>query len=489
MTRRLRSIPLLTVLVVVLYCGAALAGGWQYSAVGARAKAMGGAYRALSDDWSGVYYNPAGLAFMSANIWNVSAETMNPRPEVTPEYRIMGYDFGYLDGQTRYLNDERVEMWGATSLFVRPTSTSPMVFGAAVYQSFDHNADMNLFYLRSAYNDLLSVPETNHNSNFDVVVFHPAVAFKFSEDRFSIGVGVPIYRGDVRLDQIRLEDNPYGYIMDVRPYEKFPKLFVVDGYGYGVGFNVGLQFRPSDKLSLGASYTSTAKIKMDGDSREEVYLPHNAGIVNLYNDPKAPEMEDEIRATYSGGSFSAESSFDLEMKLPSEFGFGIAYLASEKVKLAADFSYMLWSEFQDFEIKIKNRQIDRTVYATWQGLFGNYDIPFGWDDALRISLGGEGVISDRWTLRGGYMYDQTAIPDATFNEMFMDTGDKHHFMAGARFQLNESVWFEGAVEAIFAGERKIDVLDDVNGDGYFDNFGGTFKNKTFSSTWAINYSF
>jgi long-chain fatty acid transport protein len=489
MSRRLRNVPLLTAMVVVLYCGAAMAGGWQYSAVGARAKAMGGAYRALSDDWSGVYYNPAGLAFLANNVATVTAETDNPRPEVTPNFTIDGYGFGYLDGQTRYPNKDQVMLWGAGSMFVRPTSTSPLVFGMAVYQSFDNNADMDLFYLRPAYDDIVTVSPTNHNSNLDVVVFHPAVAYKLAEDRFSIGVGVPIYRGDVRLDQIRLVDNPYSYILNVRPYEKFPKLFTVDGYGYGVGVNVGLQFRPNDKFSIGASYASSAKIKMDGDSREIVYLPHNAGVVNLYNDPKANEYEKEILTTYSGGTFRAESTFDLDMKLPSEFGVGIAFQASEKVKLAADFDYVRWSEFQDFDIKISNRVIDRSVYATWRTLFSDFYIPFQWDDKFRISVGGEGIINERWTVRAGYMYDQSPIPDQTFNEIFMDTGDKHHFMLGACFRLNETLSFDGAVEAVFASSRTIDVIDDVNGDGYWDNFGGTFKNKGFSSTWALNYSF
>ena len=51
----LRKVALLTLIVAVLLSGAALAGGWQYSGVGARAKAMGGAFRGIADDGSGAY--------------------------------------------------------------------------------------------------------------------------------------------------------------------------------------------------------------------------------------------------------------------------------------------------------------------------------------------------------------------------------------------------------------------------------------------------
>ncbi|MCK4856434.1 MAG: outer membrane protein transport protein [candidate division Zixibacteria bacterium] len=490
MTRRLRSIPLLAVLIVTLCGTTVMAGGWQYSGVGARAKAMGSAYRALADDWSGVYYNPAGLAFLDANLWNLTAETLSPRPEVKPDFTIDGYGLGYLDGQTRYSKDETM-LFGEMALFAKPLEAFPVAFGMAVYQSFDHNADMNLFYLRPAYNDQLQVPERNHNSNLDVINFHPAVAMKFMDDRLAVGFGVPIYRGDVFIDQIRLVENPYSYILNSRPYENFPKLFSIDGYGYGVGFNAGIQYRPSDRFRIGASYTSGVTIKIDGDSRETVFLPYNQGIVNLYNDPQTinDPAQREIRETYSGGAFHADSEFDLDMKLPSEFGFGIAYQVSDKVILASDLVFTRWSEFEDFQVKISDRQINSGLYATWCSLFSDLEIPFGWEDKIKLSFGAEGILSERWTLRGGYMFDQSPIPDEVFSPLFMDTGNKHHLSAGARFNLDESISFDAALEAIFFGERTIDEVVDINGDGYYDNFGGTFKNKTFSSTWALNYRF
>ncbi|MFH2055002.1 MAG: outer membrane protein transport protein [bacterium] len=490
MTRRLLSASLLILLVVLLCGSTVLAGGWQYSAVGARAKGLAGAYRALSDDWSGIYYNPAGLAYLNSNSWNVTAETSTPRPEVQTNFQLNGYDLGYLDGQTRYPHDQTM-LWGSSSIVVRPDVAGPFAFGGAVYQSFDHNSDMNLFYLRQAYSSEGTMPERNHLSNFDVIAFHPAIAMKFSEDRIAVGLGLPIYRGDMFIDQVRLVQNPYGYVLDVRPYEYFPKLYQIDGFGYGVGFNFGVQFRPNEKVSLGASYTSSAKIKIDGTSSEEVFLPYNRGIVNLYNDPSAKQdsLQTEIFTAFSGGTFTSTSDFEADLKLPSEFGFGIAYQANEKWLLAADIVFTRWSEFEDLDIKISNRLMERTVYPTWREMFSDLYIPIQWDDKMKVSLGAEGVLNNRWTVRGGYMFDQSPIPDETFSELFMDTGTKHHLTLGARMELSETIYFEGAVEGVFYAERTFNTAVDVNGDGYFDNLPGTYKNLTLSSTWAFNYRF
>ena len=490
MTRRLLSASLLILLIVMLCGSTVLAGGWQYSAVGARAKGLAGAYRALSDDWSGIYYNPAGLAYLNSNIWNVSAETSTPRPEVEPNFLLGDYEVGYLDGQTRYPHDQTM-LWGMSSIVVKPDVAGPFAFGGSVYQAFDHNSDMNLFYLRQSYSTKSTMPERNHLSNFDVIAFHPAIAMKFSEDRLAIGLGLPVYRGDMWIDQVRLVDNPYDYVLDVRPYEYFPKLYEVDGYGYGIGFNFGLQFRPNEKVSLGVSYTSKATMTLDGASSERVYLPYNQGIVNLYNDPSAKQdsLQTEIFTAFSGGMFESTSDFEMDLTIPSEFGFGVALQANEKWLLVADFAFTRWSEFEDLDIKISNRMFDRSVYPTWQKMFSDLYIPTEWEDKVKFSLGAEGVLNGTWTVRGGYMFDQSPVPDETFSQLFMDTGTKHHLTLGARFNLDESIYFEGAVEGVFGAERTIDTALDVDGDGFYDNLPGTYSNKSFSSTWAFNYRF
>jgi long-chain fatty acid transport protein len=482
----LRKVTLLTLIVAMLLTGAALAGGWQYSGVGARAKAMGGAYRGIADDGIGAYYNPAGLAFLQQNIFNLTGEITSPRPTATPNFKANGYGFGYLDGQKRYSQDNS-HLMGETSLFFRPRKDNNFVLGLAFFQGYDQNSTMNLYQLSPAYNSKVQMAEANHRSNFDVITWQPTAAMKFSRDRVAIGVGLQINRGDILVDQVRLIDNPYPYPLNVRPYDKFVELYSVEGFGFGVGANVGAQFKVSPKVTIGANYVSSSKIKMTGDSKERIFLPFNVDIARLYNDPQSTFYQKEIDSTYRGAAIGNNSEFEVEMKLPSEFGVGFAYRPNDKMIVSADLVYTRWSEFQDFQIKFKNR--DQKYFITWDAMFTDVTIPFQWKDKIKISIGLEKILNERWTYRAGYMFDQSPVPDETFNQLFLDTGTKHHLNVGAGFKLNERVSFDAALELVVFGSRTISTLTDVNSDRYWDNFGGEFKNLSFNSTWALNYRF
>ena len=153
-----------------------------------------------------------------------------------------------------------------------------------------------------------------------MITWQPTAAMKFSQDRVAIGVGLQINRGDIFVDQVRLVDNPYPYPLNVRPYDKFVELYSVDGYGFGVGFNLGVQFKVSPKVTIGANYVSASKFTMNGDSKERFYLPYNEGIARLYDDPQSNAYQKEVNGTYRGAMIGNTGEFEVEMKLPSEFG-------------------------------------------------------------------------------------------------------------------------------------------------------------------------
>lgn len=492
---RASRLPWLTLMVVVLASGVVLAGGWQYSGVGARAKAMGGAYRGLSNDGSGAYYNPGGMAFLEGSLFSGAVEFAGPRPEVTPNYNSGGYSFGHMNGETWYPVEDNVYAMGTASLFFQTEKLPKLTFGAAVYQAYDHNAVMNLFRLTPAYNDLRNIQEDNYRSNWDVMTFQPTLAYQVTE-KLGIGAGLMVNRADVWVDQVRLADNPYGYPIDVRPFDKLPTMTSVDGYGYGLGGNVGVQYKATEKLSLGANLIVNEVFTVDGDAVERVFFPHNQGIANQYTDPQANEipLQTDIRETYKNGpEWIMKSSYEVELKLPSEFGFGFAYQANEKTIVAADFNYVFWSQFENLHFKILDRNVNNSnninASAAWRSVLSDMNVPLNWDDSFRLSVGLQRLLNERWTVRGGYMYDDTPIPDETFNQLFIDPAAKHHLNIGASFILNDRITFDGAFEAVFGGARDIGEAVDANNDGYWDNFGGEWKSNSFNSTWALNYRF
>ena len=67
------SIPVLVLVLFFLMCGSSFADEFHYNnfLIGDRASGMGGAYTAVSDDPTGLYYNPAGIVYATGK--NLSA--------------------------------------------------------------------------------------------------------------------------------------------------------------------------------------------------------------------------------------------------------------------------------------------------------------------------------------------------------------------------------------------------------------------------------
>src|SRR4030066_1614033 len=74
--------------------------------VGAKASALGGAFRGLADDWSAAWWNPAGLAYLKKSEANSILSIIVPRQKYEPNVLIGGsYPVGYRNNQDRVPDD------------------------------------------------------------------------------------------------------------------------------------------------------------------------------------------------------------------------------------------------------------------------------------------------------------------------------------------------------------------------------------------------
>ena len=64
------------ILCVLFSSTTAFAGGFETKGLGSRQLSMGGATLGLADDWSALYWNPAGLAYLRGSEIILEAHTM-----------------------------------------------------------------------------------------------------------------------------------------------------------------------------------------------------------------------------------------------------------------------------------------------------------------------------------------------------------------------------------------------------------------------------
>ena len=484
-----------TVLVLIaLLSPSPFAGGFQNSGVGTTAMGMAGAFRAVANDWTAAYYNPAGYAYIRDNQLGGSIALVHVRDEVTPDYRFGGvYETGIFNDRVDY-NEHKIFSNPSGGLVIRfPYGNSEIVGGLSAYQPFDNNISWTLFDLPLAYNDSLSVPRDQYTSNIDVVAYQLTLAKEFKPDKLSVGIGLQVLRADIYYTNITFRYNPYGPPLGVRPYDRIPEWSKNDGYGFGFGLNAGLMYKINDRLTLGFSGNLPAKVSVDGTARLEFYMPK---ISTLVDNPVSTGVEAGTAGyVFAAGSRVVDSAdFKTDLKLPASVGLGLAYKVNENLTIALDAQYTFWSRYDGLKF----------TYTNHQGLTGAADTAvvarnfFTTDlvrsvtlsDAGKVALGAEYKYKALFTFMAGVSADQSPERRTVeFMPQLVDTGDKYSISGGAIWHYRQQWDFGISGAYTHAPELKISNLVDWNGDGFDDNFPGTYKASRYETVMSVNYRF
>ncbi len=296
-----------TLISILLLLPSAFGGGFMYDGLGVKARGMGGAFRAIADDWSAAYYNPAGYSRIQDNMLAGDLAIFHNRYSYTPEIRWGDtYSSGYYNGQEipnqHYVNNvpqgailSRLPVWGET------------VFGFSIMQVFDQNQNwVEVFGFDGieAYG-VRDLPVRQIGNNLDVVAFQLTAARVFKDDQLSVGIGLSVLRADLLYSNIILRNNPLLDFPDAatfvdRPFEKIPQWYENDGTGWGFGYKLGLLYSPTEKIDLGLTFTGKSSITIKGDFGSIFYMGDNPDIASRKLAADRPGIPVLQRPGYSG---------------------------------------------------------------------------------------------------------------------------------------------------------------------------------------------
>ncbi|MFA3781880.1 OmpP1/FadL family transporter [Melioribacteraceae bacterium 4301-Me] len=335
----------LTILATSIY-----AGGFQINEHGARAMAMAGAFTAIANDASAIYFNPAGITQLKGtNFYGgltliaPSASFTGPAPSTTKTD---------MDSQTFTPINFYVTQQIGDNLFVGLSVNNQYGLGTRWPVNWPGK------YL--AY-------DTEIKSFF----FTPVVAYKFS-NQFSLSAGLVIAYGDVKIIQVS----------NVGAGDFQTEL---KGNKTSVGFSAGLMYKPSNEFSIGVSYRSSVKWDLEGTAKStpegfthpllKVFIPYPKGDVT------AP------------------------LKTPQNITVGLGYMPTDQLTLAADFQYVGWSSYDKLSITFKNYNVSNPLAPgpSTESVDRNYENTF------IIRGGAEYNLSDVFALRAGILYDRNPV--------------------------------------------------------------------------------
>lgn len=187
--------------------------------------------------------------------------------------------------------------------------------------------------------------------------------------------------------------------------------FKVKGADNSIGYVVGAQLAPTDRLAIGVSYRSEIKHELKGS----LYFTGVPAL--LGNDPRFVDGP--------GGA---------RLVTPSVTTVSVKYAVADNFRVLADYQYTGWDSLQDVTIKRSNGTIVGSE-------------PFHWSNTHFYSLGAEYDLSPALTLRGGIGKDKTPTHD-TYRTPRLPDNDRTLYSVGASWQMSDALSFDAAYQRI-----------------------------------------
>lgn len=269
--------------------------------VGDRAAGMGGAYTAISDDPSGLYYNPAGVAYAQGSNISVSANALHNSKTVYKDALGKGYD--WIRNSSALLPN----FFG----IIQPLGIGKVGFSYAVPDSIVEDQNQTFYDLPGVSRYAL-----NFNKNDTTYNFGPSYAVELSKE---LSVGVTLY-GHYRRNewiQNQMKNLSTGTYEWINVFYKSSE--------WGIKPIVGLMWSPTDKVSTGLSVSKLNIIQ--GDARYQAFCGGDT-----------PGICDPGYAPGTAPSRVVAVS-DAKKVYPLTSTLGVAYFHSKSFIISGDFSY------------------------------------------------------------------------------------------------------------------------------------------------------
>ena len=419
---------------LLVSASAASASGFQVNLGGQKNIGMGGVGVGLSLDQAAMFYNPGALAMVRENGVQVGFNAAIARVSYSGQY----------GGDQTGIDHKVVTPFNFYAGF--GPKEGKFKVGIAVYTPYGSTLK---------YNDNWEGRYALTEITLQSVYVQPTASFAITP-QLSVGAGLMILAyGNVNLQKdIPLPTGPGHIILDGKAKTQF-------------GYNVGVFFKPSDKLSVGVSYRSRINAEVENGSVSYSGLASGASAAT-------------INRNFSANSFSAT------LPLPAVASVGVGIMPTDKLTIGIDASLTFWNVYRSLDFAFSgnnnNGPTDGLVGGATTSTSKRY-----YQDALAFRVGGQYKVNDKLTVRAGASYDFTAVKDGYVGPETPDA-DRIIATAGLSYQVTEKL----GVDASFLFEdflKRTQTQAQLLDNGTTDRIAGTYKTQVYVPGIGLHYKF
>jgi long-chain fatty acid transport protein len=372
---------------------------------------------AAGGNLSYAYWNPAALADIDSLEISGVASGILPSFRVMPDAATNAIVAG-LGGTPSGSVDVTPNAFVPATFFATPVNDR-LTFGVATTSPFGLATKAPANWAGQVYSRDSEIFSLNVN---------PMVSYRIS-DRLSVGAGVQFQHFKADLTQA------------ISPVPGAPDISL-RASDLGVGFNLGIRFKPMKGTSIGLGYRSSISHSLKG----RVAMP------------------------------GARIPVRTRMETPDIVSLGIRQEVTDRFRLLGTVEWNHWSRMGQLPVQIAG------TGATITTLHMNYR------DGWLFSAGGEYDLSESITLRGGVGYETSPVTDANRDTRLPEV-DQFMLAAGFTYRHNERLSVDASfLQSFGLGTGRIDIgPDDPRFVGL--PFHGTSKVDVSVISVGLNYRF
>ncbi|MBT3231727.1 MAG: hypothetical protein HN356_02840 [Calditrichaeota bacterium] len=444
-------------IILTIPSGVLFANGYMLSGVGTKALGMAGAYVSIADDWSAMYWNPAGIAGQRASV-NLTAKILRPSSSLKADETIDadGY-LHYTNGETFNTTKEFTPLGsvGGTYRINRSLTAGLAVFSPA-YRTTEW---IGLFTgPPEDYGNTVPYPERAWYSDLKVIDVHPTIAYKVDQ-KIQIGLGLSLQYASLTMQTPNVSRSIPGY--------RWARIYIdetLDGTGLGFGLNFGLLYKLTSNMNFGFSVKTPIYIPIDGDFTQNLITPTISGVEGAV-----------------GGTATSVSGAEMDLMIPMSSTVGVSYRPMKDLTVAFDVKRTHWSLIKNFNIKM-----DPGSKGPREEDLRDKKIPLLYDDSYKFSFGLDAKVPGGFWVRGGYYFETTPVPDETRLPIMNDYGDNHSLSLGARFDITKRLYIDGYWEYTQTIVKDVTSAN-IDGDHSWDNVGGEWDHSVKTGGISVNF--
>lgn len=303
--------------------------------------ARGNAFVATADNPSAIYHNPAGITQLEGQQLSIGAYLISTDVSFESPVGVTGN------------TDSTIQAVPQIHYVLSPEN-SDFSYGFGVYVPYGLSID---------YGDSSPFPTLAEEGSLTYLTLNPVLAYQVN-DSLSLGIGMTINLSEVELS------SQIGLL----PGDEFS----YEGDAVAYGFNLGLLWDISSRVSFGANYRSETSFDYEGSSLSS----------------SSPFVSDYVATDFSA-------------TFPQYVDFGIAYRPNDIWTFEANI------DWTDWEV------LDSPVFEGTG--FGDVPFNFNYDSSLMYEFGVTKRFSSGLLLSGGYIYSENSAPDLNFTPLNPDS--------------------------------------------------------------------